>query len=248
MVDGTWVWEDDPAFSMANHLRHVTLASPGDAQDYISTRFSQPFDRSRPLWEVDFILGADTTDGTEGGAMLLARFHHGLADGIRLVQVLLSLLDPLDVGSSAAPAAVGRKSAGGGPAALAGSLARQVTSGTADFVSGVGSALTRAPAWVGQINPRHLPGVVAAGPTRVVDAVTGVASEDNALANTWRSVGRLALSGRTTPTLWQGTPDVEKRISWVSSSCLPRPVPKLAVAPSPPPSRVRMAASSNGEG
>jgi diacylglycerol O-acyltransferase / wax synthase len=217
-VDGTWVWEDDPDFSLAHHVRRVTLpgAGEGDGQDYISARFSQPFDKSRPLWELDFIEGIAGADGTPGGAMMLARFHHGLADGIRLVQVLLSLLDPVDTGSSAAPAAVGRSSAGGGPTAIAGSLARHVTTGTADFVSGVGSALTRAPAWVGQINPRHLPGVAASGPTGLVDAVTGMASEDNRLVNTWRSLGRLALSGRTTPSIWQGTPGVEKRVAWVT--------------------------------
>jgi diacylglycerol O-acyltransferase len=217
-VDGTWVWEDDPDFALANHVRRVTLPGNGaaDAQDYISARFSQPFDRSRPLWEVDFVEEVEDAEGAPGGAMLLARFHHGLADGIRLVQVLLSMLDPLETGSAAAPAAVGRSSGGGGPTALAGSVARHVTTGTVDFVSGVGSALTRAPAWAGQVNPRHLPGIVATGPTDVVDAVTGVASEDNRLANTWRSVGRLALSGRTTPTIWQGTPGVEKRVAWVS--------------------------------
>lgn len=84
-VDGTWVWEDDPEFSLDYHVHRVTLEPPGtkdEAQRYISDRLSEQFDPARPLWEIDLIDMADDT------ALVLARFHHGIADGVRLVQVL----------------------------------------------------------------------------------------------------------------------------------------------------------------
>ena len=218
-VDGTWVWEDDPDFALDNHVRRVTLEEPGthaEAQEYISSRFSEPFDPAHPLWEMDFIEGVSDIGEPGDGAMLLARFHHGIADGVRLVQVLLSMLDPLTDG--AVPDAVGRKSKGGG---VMGSLSRamnQVVSGTTDFVSGLGSAAVQAPGWLYSNGVQAISqgGEVLRDPTLVTDAVTGVASEDNKLANTWRSVGRLALSGHSVDTVWSGTPGVSKSVSWIS--------------------------------
>ncbi|MGB9374246.1 MAG: WS/DGAT domain-containing protein [Jiangellales bacterium] len=218
-VDGTWVWEDVPGFSFTDQRRRVTLSGSGgvdEAQQYISSRFSDQLDPDKPLWEVDFIDGAPAVDGTGTGAMVLARFHHGMADGVRLVQVLLSLLDPLT--EDAVPSAVGRHRKRRGPAGNAVRAVRQVAGGSADLVAGMGSTLTRAPGWVTKAKPR----VVVDGverlrqPQRVVDAVTGVASEDNKLANTWRSVGRLTLSRGSVETVWSGTVGVEKTVSWIS--------------------------------
>jgi diacylglycerol O-acyltransferase len=220
-VDGTWVWEDDPDFSLDRHVRRVTLDAPGtlvEAQQYISTRFSQPLDRSRPLWEVDFIDGVGGLGGDDDrdGAMMFARLHHGIADGVRLVQVLLSLLDPLT--TDATPAQVGRSRRRTGVVGQAGRVARHVGTGTVDLVAGMSSTLTRSPGWVTRLHPRTLADSTALvrRPTRIVDRVTGVASEENKLVNTWRSLGRLTLSGRSVTTVWSGTPGVEKKVAWVS--------------------------------
>ena len=48
---------------------------------------SEPLDRTRPLWHFYLV------DGHEGGSVVVSRFHHALADGIALAQVLLSLTD-----------------------------------------------------------------------------------------------------------------------------------------------------------
>lgn len=218
-VDGTWVWEDVPDFSFTDQRRHVTLSADGgvtEAQEYISSRFSDQLDPNRPLWEVDFIDGVPSIDGTGSGAMVMARFHHGMADGVRLVQVLLSLLDPLS--DDAVPAAVGLRRKRRGPAGNAMRAVRQVTDGSVDLVAGMGSTLTRAPGRVTRARPRVVVDSVRRlrRPERVVDAVTGVASEDNKLANTWRSVGRLTLSRRSPDTVWSGTVGVEKKVSWIS--------------------------------
>lgn len=215
-VDGTWMWQDDPDFSLSNHVRRVTLDAPAtmdDALRYISGRFSEPFDFDHPLWEADLIDGVSGPDGDV--SLVMSRFHHGIADGVRLVQVLLSLLDPMS--DNAVPGAVGRARQRRGPAGNAARMVRHVTSGTADFVSEMGGSVTRSRAWVTRLHPRSINDTLAqlAEPTALVDAVTGVASEDNKLVNTWRSVGRLALSRRSVSTVWSGTVGVEKRVALV---------------------------------
>ena len=67
-------WIEDPAFEVGNHLRTVTLPSPGsDRQllDYVALIESIPFDPDRSPWDVTLI------DGMEGqrGALYL-RSHH----------------------------------------------------------------------------------------------------------------------------------------------------------------------------
>ena len=83
-------WQDDPDFRIERHLRRATLPSPGDdaqLQAYLQAHFSRPLDRARPLWEIHFV------DGYRGGAAVVARLHHAIADGIALVCLLLSLTD-----------------------------------------------------------------------------------------------------------------------------------------------------------
>jgi WS/DGAT/MGAT family acyltransferase len=83
-------WEDDPDFSIAHHLHHATLPEPGDEaalQEFVERKMQEPIDRSRPLWHFYVI------DGYHGGSVVVSRFHHALADGIALAEVLLSLTD-----------------------------------------------------------------------------------------------------------------------------------------------------------
>ena len=83
-------WEDDPDFDLGRHLKRATLPAPGDQvalQRFVEDRMSVPFDRVHPLWEFFLV------DGYLGGCALVSRFHHSLADGIALSQVLLSLTD-----------------------------------------------------------------------------------------------------------------------------------------------------------
>lgn len=83
-------WEDDPDFDLNRHLRRVKLRSPGNQaslQRFVERRMSVPFDRAHPLWEMNLI------DGYGDGCAVVSRFHHSLADGIALSEVLLSLTD-----------------------------------------------------------------------------------------------------------------------------------------------------------
>ena len=111
--DGQWFWEDDPDFELTYHVRRTTLPGAGDVddlRDYIGRRFADPFDHGRPLWTMEVIPGV-TGLADDPRTVIFSRFHHSLADGIRLVQLLLSLCETTE--SAAHPPAVGRAPGGG---------------------------------------------------------------------------------------------------------------------------------------
>ncbi len=93
-------WHDDPDFDLERHVRRTTLPGAGtDAalQAYVEEHLHQPLDRSRPLWEVHLV------EGHGGGAALVFRIHHALADGMALTRVLLELTDALPGAPAVAP-------------------------------------------------------------------------------------------------------------------------------------------------
>jgi WS/DGAT/MGAT family acyltransferase len=91
---GRWFWEDDPGFTLADHVRHSRLPRPGSdvvLRRYVEEHMTEPLDFSRPLWQVHVIDGHRV--GGRVTSALLVRVHHSLADGIALAQVLLTLTD-----------------------------------------------------------------------------------------------------------------------------------------------------------
>lgn len=87
--DEAW-WEEDTHFDLDNHL-HVT-GLPGKAdkkalQQFASDLASTQLDFRHPLWQTHVI------DHYGEGSVIISRLHHCIADGIALVQVLLSLTD-----------------------------------------------------------------------------------------------------------------------------------------------------------
>src|ERR1700738_147666 len=84
-------WVEDEKFDIDAHLHQVALPAPGDQaalQVLVGDLMSTPLDMSEPLWQFHLV------GGYRGGSVLLARLHHCIADGIALIQVLLSLTDP----------------------------------------------------------------------------------------------------------------------------------------------------------
>ena len=96
-------WQDDADFDLGYHLRRVTLPQPGDQaaiQKIVSQLASTPLDLTRPLWQLHLVdvSGDEPTTSPQhtsalGGRALIFRMHHSFADGIALVQVLLSVAD-----------------------------------------------------------------------------------------------------------------------------------------------------------
>lgn len=106
--DGTY-WVTDPKFDIEKHLIRPKLGDRvpiGKVQQYVSKQRSKPLPKNRALWAFHFIDNVVGEDG-QTGAVVMARFHHSIADGVRLVQVVLGLCDPID-GDTGVAAAVGK--------------------------------------------------------------------------------------------------------------------------------------------
>lgn len=83
-------WERDDDFDLDWHVRLTALPGKGGKKELerlTSQLASTPLDHSKPLWQFHLV------DRYDGGSALIARIHHCYADGIALVQVLLSLTD-----------------------------------------------------------------------------------------------------------------------------------------------------------
>jgi len=83
-------WETDADFDIDWHLRVAALPGAADKSElerFVSDLTSTPLDLSKPLWQFHLV------ENYAGGAALIARIHHCYADGLALVQVLLSLTD-----------------------------------------------------------------------------------------------------------------------------------------------------------
>jgi len=87
-------WVEDEAFDLDWHVRLSGLpGKPGPAAEkkalerFASQLASSPLDPTKPLWQFHLV------ERYLGGSALVARIHHCYADGIALVQVLLSLTD-----------------------------------------------------------------------------------------------------------------------------------------------------------
>ena len=83
-------WEHDPDFDLDWHVRPAVLpgaAGQSELERYAGELASTPLDHARPLWQFHLI------EDYAGGSALIARLHHCYADGLALVQVLLSLTD-----------------------------------------------------------------------------------------------------------------------------------------------------------
>jgi len=85
-------WVMDTAFDLK---RHVTLGElpngvtdPRAAlADRVGALAAEPLDPDHPLWHMELVADYD------GGSALIARIHHCIADGIALIQVMLSMTD-----------------------------------------------------------------------------------------------------------------------------------------------------------
>lgn len=99
-------WEPDPHFTLSAHLHRVALPAPGDQamlEEMVSDLMSAPLDTTKPLWQFHLI------ENYHDGCALLMRFHHCIADGIALVQVVLSMTDETAEGSLTNDLAKGKR-------------------------------------------------------------------------------------------------------------------------------------------
>jgi diacylglycerol O-acyltransferase / wax synthase len=83
-------WEKDDFFEPSAHI--IRTALPGEAgkaelEELVSQLASTPLDKTKPLWQFHLV------ENYAEGPAVISRIHHCYADGIALVQVLLSLTE-----------------------------------------------------------------------------------------------------------------------------------------------------------
>lgn len=78
-------WAADPEFDFDYHYRNIVLPGRGterDLLDYVALAMQEPYDRTRPLWQVHLI------GGLEGKrSALLMKLHHSIADGYGMARM-----------------------------------------------------------------------------------------------------------------------------------------------------------------
>ena len=83
-------WEFDSTFNINSHVQKVVLPSPGDEyalKNLVNDLMVVPMDMTKPLWQIYLV------ENYYEGSVMVARFHHTLADGLSLVNVFTSLGD-----------------------------------------------------------------------------------------------------------------------------------------------------------
>jgi diacylglycerol O-acyltransferase / wax synthase len=88
---GTPFWVDYPQFDIHQHLRRVSLPSPGTEaqfQSLVGELLAPPLDRSKPLWELILVEGFE-----EDRFGIVYKTHHAMADGISAVDIGMLLFD-----------------------------------------------------------------------------------------------------------------------------------------------------------
>ncbi|MGY1706255.1 wax ester/triacylglycerol synthase domain-containing protein [Geodermatophilus sp. SYSU D00697] len=110
------VWAPDEAVDVTAHVGAVVAAGPLDPaglRGEVARLFAQHLDRRRPLWRMDLVGPL-----AGGGAALVWRVHHALADGttaMRLASAVLWDPPPVPAAGRPAPGAVPPRSPGADP-------------------------------------------------------------------------------------------------------------------------------------
>ena len=95
-------WETVAKPDLRWHVRAAKLPRKANKlalEKFVSELASTPLDHARPLWQFHLI------ENYQGGSVLIARIHHCYADGLALVQVMLSLTDATPTVPTASPRA-----------------------------------------------------------------------------------------------------------------------------------------------
>ena len=83
-------WRDDETFDLGRHMRRIRLPGRGGKhalERLVGELASEPLDPNHPLWTVHIV------EKYEGGAAVIFRIHHAIADGMALMDVTMKLVD-----------------------------------------------------------------------------------------------------------------------------------------------------------
>jgi len=105
---GGAIWREQKDFDLGAHIVEIGLPAPGgkrELQRLASRLAGTPLDASRPLWQFHLVRNHGA------GSSLILRIHHSYADGIALIEVMLSMTDASAKGLPALPIAHARGAA-----------------------------------------------------------------------------------------------------------------------------------------
>ena len=184
-------WRTDERFDLAHHVKRVELprgAGDVELESLVSKLISAPLDRAHPLWQFHLVANY------KGGSAVIIRIHHCYADGIALIQVLLSMTDADRGGKLAGSAPTPEAKRGNAEddpiaellAPVSGML--KMASSAGSTLLDKGSALWRDP----------------------MQAVA-LAQQGGALVG---EIAKLALMDEDSATPFKGQPAVAKRVAW----------------------------------
>jgi WS/DGAT/MGAT family acyltransferase len=183
-------WQSDARFDLAHHVKRIALR-PGAGDEELQTLLSRlvgtPLDPERPLWQFHLIAGY------RGGTAVILRIHHCYADGIALIQVLLSMTDGEREAERPVPARPSRKRSDAEDDPLAQIIAP--FAGALEMASKAGSTLL------------DKGGALLRDPAKALT----LAEQGGALGV---EIAKLALMGQDSPTRFKGKPGVAKRVAW----------------------------------
>jgi WS/DGAT/MGAT family acyltransferase len=183
-------WETATDFDLDHHVIDVALpgaAGKRELQALVSRLARTPLNPAWPLWQFHRV------ERYDGGSAIIARIHHCYADGIALVQVLLSMTD---VGPHGPPVAAPPPSKKRG---------RHADEDASDFVQPVADAMNAALKVGATLIERGTD--LWQHPTKAV----ALAEQGGALG---AEIAKLALMGEDSPTRFKGRPGVAKRVAW----------------------------------
>jgi len=189
-------WQTDARFDLAHHVRRVELgrgAGDKELETFVSKLVSTPLPADRPLWQFHLVAGY------KSACAVVLRIHHCYADGIALIQVLLSMTDVERRGAESAPSAPRPKRGDGEEDPLAQLIAP--FAGALDAATRAGSTLLDKTA------------ALLRDPAKAIT----LAEQGGALT---AELARLALMGEDSPTRFKGKPGRIKRVAWADPIAL----------------------------
>lgn len=183
-------WKTDERFDLERHVREAALPrSAGDVEleALVSKLVATPLESRHPLWQFDLVANY------KGGSAVVLRIHHCYADGIALIQVLLSMTDT-DRAGSVRPAPARAAARADAEDDLLSQLT--VSLGSAlEMASRAASALIDKGAQLWRDPPKAL----------------ALAEQGGAVA---AELVKLALMREDSPTRFKGKPGATKRVAW----------------------------------
>jgi diacylglycerol O-acyltransferase / wax synthase len=189
-------WEPDAKFDIGAHVLRAAPKgrdSKRALEALVSRLVATPLDPSRPLWQFQLV------DRYEQGSAVIVRIHHCYADGIALIQVMLSMTDD-DRGGAAArsrpPPSADGEASDDPLTAPVDPIARAYK-----LVAKAGSAMMRK------------------GAALWHDPIKAVALADKGTALT-AEIAKLAFMGEDSRTLFKGRAHAAKRVAWAEPIAL----------------------------